>query len=133
MPKAPQEWQCSPEGGGCGIYISIKLNMAIEGVVELKCPMCNHLHQRTIDRGIVKERDRFNGRPTQVITVTKAACHKEPITERMKKLKKEGRSTRDGIEIPEMKNPSKKTVAKRMLGSLWHRNNDELKAETKGS
>jgi hypothetical protein len=72
-----QEWYCTKSGGGCGGYIVCKINIAINGIVEMVCPNCGHKHQRVIEDGIIKEQGRHSGKPTQEICPTKAAWSKK--------------------------------------------------------
>lgn len=51
MSRVVQEFYCTTSGGGCGGYILVKLNTAINGVVEIICPNCKHAHQRYIKNG----------------------------------------------------------------------------------
>jgi hypothetical protein len=133
--KILQEFYCASSGGGCGGYITFKINMALEGTVEMVCPKCKHKHQRIIDRGEIKEQGRYDSNPVQEIHTTMAAWHKTPITKRMKKMqvdvKKVGymKDLRDGVGIASdddlVSVPKKDKIAARMVGSLWHRNASE--------
>ena len=71
--KIFQEFYCTKSGGGCGGYILIKLNIDINGVVEIQCPKCGHAHQRYIDKGEIKDQNRHSKSPVQVIESTLAA------------------------------------------------------------
>jgi len=72
-----QEFYCAKSGGGCGGYVTIRLNMAINGVVEIVCPKCNHKHQRNIKEGVLTNDGRYTITPTQEIIPTIAAWHKK--------------------------------------------------------
>ena len=73
-----QEFYCTVSGGGCGGYILVKLNLALNGVVEVVCPNCQHKHQRHISNGEIKEQGRQSSSPTETIEPTLAAYSKEP-------------------------------------------------------
>lgn len=70
--KVLQEFFCTKSGGGCGGYILVKLNMALNGVVEVVCPNCGHKHQRKIKDGHLIEEGR-RGSPIEILKPTKAA------------------------------------------------------------
>lgn len=76
--KVFQEFYCATSGGGCGGYVVVKLNIAINGVVEVICPKCSHKHQRCIKDGVLKEQGRYNSNPAQTIEPTIAAWSEEP-------------------------------------------------------
>ena len=118
--KVQQEFYCASSGGGCGGYFRVKLNMAIEGTVEVVCPNCGHKHQRVIDKGVIKEQGRYDKQPSQEIHTVISAYSKKPITQTMKDAKLD---IRDGVVI------EAKTIAERMSMSLFHRNKRELEKE----
>jgi hypothetical protein len=93
MERVFQEWYCTSSGGGCGGYILCKINMSINGVVEMVCPNCGHKHQRVIENGVIKEQGRFNSKPTQEICPTKAAWSKNPRL----KASQQPSNERDGV------------------------------------
>lgn len=76
--RVHQEWYCTKSGGGCGGYILCKINMAINGVVEMVCPNCGHKHQRSINNGVITEQFRHSSSPTQEICPTMASYSKKP-------------------------------------------------------
>ena len=78
MSRIYQEFYCASSGGGCGGYITVRINMAINGVVEVVCPKCNHKHQRRIKNGALTDDGRHSDSPTQDICPTIAAWSKEP-------------------------------------------------------
>jgi len=94
--KVWQEWYCTVSGGGCGGYISTKINIGIKGVVEMICPKCGHRHQRKIVNGMIKEQGRFTSNPSQEICPTMAAYSKEPRTVSLKEMKG---NERDGVKM----------------------------------
>lgn len=55
MSKIYQEFYCAKSGEGCGGYIMVKINVAINGVVTVICPKCKHRHSRVIEDGHVRE------------------------------------------------------------------------------
>lgn len=93
MERIYQEWYCTISGGGCGGYILCKINIEINGIVEMVCPKCGHKHQRAIDNGVIKEQGRARGNPTQEICPTMAAWSKKPRLKATKKAENE----RDGV------------------------------------
>jgi len=121
-----QEWYCTKSGGGCGGYITVNLNMAINGVVEMICPKCGHKHQRCIDNGVVKEQGRHTGKPTEEICPTIADYSKEPRSRRHARLKKvlngkkrrqygKGANERDGAVI----SSNKDIASQGFVDDLW--------------
>lgn len=76
--KVYQEFYCASSGGGCGGYITVRLNMAINGVVEVVCPKCQHKHQRRIKDGVLTDDGRYSQSPTQELCPTIAAWSKKP-------------------------------------------------------
>jgi len=98
--KVWQEWYCTKSGGGCGGYILVRLNMAINGIVEMVCPKCGHKHQRCIEDGQIKEQGRHNGSPTQEITPVMAAWSETPRTKAFDPNERnDHRGERDGAII----------------------------------
>lgn len=71
--KIWQEFYCRKDGGGCGGYVVVRLNMNINGIVEVVCPQCRHRHRRCIVTGEIKENGRDYGSIKQEITPTIAA------------------------------------------------------------
>ncbi len=88
--KVYQEFYCRRTGGGCGGYVLFKLNIGINGVVEVVCPKCGHKHQRCIKDGVIIEDGRFNGKPTQEICPTMAAWNKNPRVKQSATLHENG-------------------------------------------
>lgn len=85
--KVWQEFYCAKSGGGCGGYIMVKLNMAINGTVKVICPKCKHSHGRVIEEGHLKENfssSRYTGgrndNTDQEIIPTMAAYSETPRT-----------------------------------------------------
>ena len=100
MSKVWQEWYCTKSGGGCGGYILVKLNTAINGVVTMVCPKCGHKHFRTIKDGQIYEQGRFSSESKEEICPTMAAWSKKPHTKVMKKNAGSFKE-RDGVVITE--------------------------------
>lgn len=88
--KIFQEFYCTVSGGGCGGYILVTLNNAINGVVEVVCPKCQHKHQRCIENGIIKEQGRHTNSPKETIEPTIAAWSKEPRLRRRQQNERDG-------------------------------------------
>lgn len=100
MARVQQEWYCTKSGGGCGGYIVCKINIAINGIVEMVCPKCGHKHRRNIKDGVIMEELRFSKSPTQEICPTMAAYSNNPRL----KATQEAAGTdkeRDGVVITE--------------------------------
>lgn len=79
--RTSQEFYC----GECKGYFLVRLNMALNHEVFVKCPNCDHEHRRVIKDGTIYESGRFSADAKEVLRTTMATYHKEPITERMKK------------------------------------------------
>ena len=71
--KIFQEFYC----GECRGYILVKLNMALNHVVEVVCPNCDHHHLRNIMDGQIFEKGRMNGQYKEEICPPKSAYSKE--------------------------------------------------------
>jgi hypothetical protein len=100
MSKVFQEFYCTISGGGCGGYFTVPLNTAINGVVEVVCPKCNHRHQRSIVNGEIKEQARFDSKPNQQIEVTIVAWSEKSRLGKMRQdHRKKSDNERDGAII----------------------------------
>lgn len=77
MPRVYQEFYCATSGGGCGGFITVRLNMAIIGVVEIVCPKCKHKHQRKIKNGVLTDDGRYETNIKQEIIPVLAAWSKK--------------------------------------------------------
>ncbi len=84
MARVSQEFWCDTAGGGCGGYIRVRLNMALNHIVKLVCPNCGHEHQRKITDGRLVEHGRYATDAKEILRPTKAAYSKTPFTEPMK-------------------------------------------------
>ena len=73
-----QEIYCTTSGGGCGGYVVVSINMALNGVHRFVCPKCNHKHQRRIKDGVIMEDGRWERSPVDEICPTMAAWSEEP-------------------------------------------------------
>ena len=82
--KIWQEFYCREYGGGCGGYILVKLNPAINGTVKVVCPKCGHDHQRQIKNGEIIGDKRYDKHPVEEIHPTLAAWSQEPRSRKMK-------------------------------------------------
>lgn len=56
-----QEFYCRTSGGGCGGYIMLPLNMALNHTVRVICPKCRHEHDRKLKDGKIIEQGRSTG------------------------------------------------------------------------
>lgn len=98
MTQEAQEFYC----GECRTYFIIKLNMALESIVFVVCPGCEHEHQRSIRAGRLTEEGRHESTPTLKIRALKSTMSKTPLTEAMQRAHEthsyQGR--RCGIPVP---------------------------------
>jgi predicted RNA-binding Zn-ribbon protein involved in translation (DUF1610 family) len=94
--RASQEFYC----GACEGYFMVRLNMALNHEVHVKCPKCGHEHRRVIKGGVIYDNGRYKSEVVENILTTMATYHKEPVTVKMKKAQKWGR--RDGIELTDI-------------------------------
>lgn len=89
MAKVWQEFYCAKSGGGCGGYITVRINMALDGVYTVVCPNCGHEHQRGVKEGHIVEEGRYQkglqGKRIEKLCPTMAAFSKTPQTKYMKK------------------------------------------------
>jgi hypothetical protein len=95
MAKVWQEVFCTKSGGGCGGFVIIKLNTALNHRAEIVCPKCGHKHIRVIVDGVVTEYGRNSGTAVEEICPTMAAWSKEPRTPEMKQHAKAGLRRRE--------------------------------------
>lgn len=79
-----QEFYCND----CDGYIRVKLNMAINHAVKVKCPNCGREHPRGIKDGQIVDDYRREG--AEVITPTASAYSKEPFTKHILKHARDG-------------------------------------------
>lgn len=95
--RTSQEFYC----GECVGYFMVRLNMALNHEVYVRCPNCEHEHRRVIKDGVIYESGRYSSDVKENVLTTKATYHKEPITERMKKAHegKEWSGRRDGVPM----------------------------------
>lgn len=80
-----QEFYCRVSGQGCGGYIVVPVNMALNGVIEVICPKCGHKHQRFLVDGKIQENGRDSGKPNQELCPTLAAWSPKPRIDQAKK------------------------------------------------
>lgn len=92
--RASQEFYC----GECKGYFIVRLNMALNHEVHVKCPNCGHEHRRVIQDGIIHESGRYTSDVKENVLTTMATYHKEPVTQRMKEARQWG-DRRDGVEM----------------------------------
>lgn len=93
--KVFQEFYC----GECKGYFTVKLNMALNQIVEIVCPNpnCKHKHKRSIQNGIIFENGREGGSSIEEIRPPFSSYSKEAKTEKMKSLS--SYCKRDGVVI----------------------------------
>ena len=95
--RVTQEFYC----GECSGYFLVRLNMELNHEVMVRCPSCNHLHQRNIRDGRIFEKGRFESTVKENIRTTMATYSKKPHTEAMQKAQKASdyRGRRDGVPL----------------------------------
>lgn len=91
--RASQEFYC----GECVGYFLVRLNMALNHEVEVRCPNCGHEHRRVVRDGVIYESGRFASSVKEKVLTTIATYHKEPITEHMQNAHAWDR--RDAVKI----------------------------------
>lgn len=101
--RITQEFYCAKSGGGCGGYIRVRLNMALNGPVEIACPKCNHKHRRILRDGVLYDSfggdDRYDKEPTQEICPTLAAWTKKARHPESKRRAETGSKERHAVVI----------------------------------
>lgn len=122
--KVWQEFYCAISGGGCGGYIMVRINMAINGVVKVICPNCKHSHGRIIEKGHIREswsgQSHSLGRndsSDQEIVPTMAAFSKKPQT--MTYLTKEKSSYGTHERTCPIVNDPNKDIADALVRQSW--------------
>lgn len=96
-----QEFYC----GECSGYFLVRLNINLNMEVMVRCPKCNHLHQRCITDGQIFEKGRFQTKVKENIRTTMASYSKKPHTEEMQKAHKKNKhdpycsDRRDGVPM----------------------------------
>lgn len=111
-----QEFYCAKSGGGCGGYITVRINMALNGVVQVVCPKCDHQHQRCLKNGVLQEQGRYDKNPVEELCPTMAAWSKKPKHPESKRRAGKWENERDAVVIPEEDPPEKRAF----LDDLWH-------------
>lgn len=86
-----QEFFCNK----CVGYFRVKLNMALNMKIRLRCPnpACHHIHHRCISKGMIIEKGRDDNGSHEEIVPPKSSYSKKPWTKAMEKES----SQRDGI------------------------------------
>ena len=93
MARVLQEFYC----GECDGYFFVKLNMALNHEIELRCPNCAHEHRRCIVEGQIYESGRYRTDSKEKVLTSKATYSKLPLTEKMKELHTKNGNRRDGV------------------------------------
>lgn len=83
MPKIVQEFYCAVSGDGCGGYFLVKLRDNMNGVHEIVCPNCSHVHRRFIKDGHIIEEGRNVGTPVDKIYPSRGSYRNNPYTKAM--------------------------------------------------
>ena len=101
--RVSQEIFCTTSGGGCGGFIRVRLNAAINHKVQITCPKCGHVHYRSIIKGVIHEKGRFDGNTDKYeeLFPTMGAWSEKPLTKVMNRVQ-DGASIskeRDGAVI----------------------------------
>lgn len=76
--KVYQEFYCRVSGEGCGGYITVKINMALDGPVKVICPKCKHEHERYIKGGKIVDDSSRGKKIVQELLPTLAAWSDKP-------------------------------------------------------
>lgn len=87
MERVWQEFYCNLSGGGCGGYILVKINVAINHMFVVVCPKCKHQHERVVENGQIKDNYTKTSKSSfkEELIPTMAAYSKKPRTMAMKK------------------------------------------------
>jgi phage FluMu protein Com len=85
MGRIVQEFYCARSGDGCGGYFLAKVNTDLDGIHNIICPNCKHVHQRRIKSGHITDDGRFNSKPVDEIYATKSSFQMSPHTKSMQK------------------------------------------------
>ena len=95
-----QEFYCNTSGGGCGGYVLVKLNMALNRCVTVVCPKCQHNHQRAIVNGELHENGRFATNSKEEIHPPLSAwSEKSLISEKLR----QANSDRDAVNLEKLR------------------------------
>jgi len=90
-----QEFYC----GECVGYFMVKLNMALNYEVHIKCPKCGHEHRRVIKDGEIYENGRYQVDIKETVHTTIATYSKDPFTKKMQEAHENNSwgERRDGV------------------------------------
>ena len=86
-----QEFYCNE----CDGYFIVRINMALDHTVHIKCPNCGHDHRRVVKNGEIFEVGAYGTNVVETIRTTKSTYRKEPITTKMR----ETAYKRDGVTL----------------------------------
>ena len=121
-----QEFNCRKSGEGCGGFILVRLNIALNRRITIICPSCKHEHERVINKGLIVDDTHRGKKAQEVFTPLMSAWSKEPRTEEMKVRHRQDNGnaeklTKDQIEIyenrpTELKESWLQKTAGRLLG-----------------
>ena len=122
MASVWQEFYC----GNCQGYILVKLNLALNMIVEVCCPgwhgddtskLCKHKHLRCIKDGRIFENGRKEGQCKEEICPPRSAYSKEPFTKHMRDVTQANawKEKRDGAVIKD----SNDLVRDAMMQEIW--------------
>jgi len=70
--RRTEEFYCDKSGGGCGKYFLTFLRESMFGNYSIQCPneVCNHIHYRVIEMGVVtgdRHQERMGGQVDLII------------------------------------------------------------------
>ena len=132
MERVWQEFYCRDGNGGCGGYMMVKLSLAMNRVILVKCPKCGHEHQRSVINGVISLEGRDNATPAETFTPLLSAWTETPTTQAMIDLReKKGKSLWDaaklGTEADAKKSREEKEARAILDESLFERYASKLK------
>src|SRR5262245_55214998 len=84
-----QEFYC----GECHKFFDVKLNVALNHEIHVRCPGCGHEHRRCIENGLIKENGRYKNDLKETVVASKASLRDKPFSKAMQldKYKRDGK------------------------------------------
>ncbi len=115
--KVVEEFYCATSGGGCGGFITVRINMALNGVFELVCPKCGHQHRRAVKDGILTDSGRHVGTVLEQLCPPLPAWHKKAWHPESKRRAKDWENERNAVVIED--NPESRRFLDDRKFELW--------------
>lgn len=112
-----EEFYCATSGGGCGGFMCVRINKALNGVVEIVCPKCGHQHRRGIKNGVLQEDGRAHGTIMEQLCPTLACWTKEATHPESKRRVGDFRQERNAVVVEE--NPQSRRFLNERKFELW--------------